>query len=107
MRQRSTILLFPAVLLGGQDSGHASRCPGEDPGLAVPLENSQKQEGHGDDALSCKDAISDGMIEHSTRMWAHSHFPCDNCAERPCSLLWSRMVLPVVPPLCKDSLFLI
>lgn len=27
--------------------------------------------------------------------------------ERPCSLLWSRMVLPAVPPLCKDFLFLI
>lgn len=85
----------------------ASRCPGEDPGLAVPLENSQIQEEQWDDALSCKDALSDGMIEHLSRMWAHSHLPCDGSVEHPCSLLWSRMVLPAVPPLCKDFLFLI
>lgn len=103
MRQQSTVLLFPAVLLGGQDRRHASRCPVEDPGPAVPLENSQKQEGHGDGVLSFKDAISNGMMEHLTRMWAHSHLLCDSSTEHPCSLLWSRMVLPAVSPLCKDS----
>lgn len=76
---------------GGQDSRYAPRCPGEDPGLAVPLENSQTREGHGDDVLSCKDAIIDGMIEYLTRMWAHSHLQCDGNAECPCTLLQSRI----------------
>lgn len=61
----------------------------------------------GDDALSCKDAVSDGMIEHLTRMWARSHLLYDGSAEHPCSVLWSRMVLAAVPPLNKDFPFLI